>query len=111
MSYEIAKKLLRPYLRSCPFCGAIPYPYDGDNNAYVACSKCGARGGSFSWVKYRLPISECQIATTAGILAANAWNRRPEDVASPNCPKCGVSVPHTHQPEDRFGTIIIDLTN
>ena len=46
---------------------------------------------------------------TSSILAANAWNRKPEDIGTFGCPECGVSIPHTHQPVDKYGTIIVDI--
>ncbi len=112
--YELAKEQLNPTLRPCPFCGGKPYIAD-DSGAYqehghhIQCGECGAKSRKFTWVKYRLFVSESTMTDTSGILAANAWNRKPEDIGTFGCPECGVTIPHTHQPVDKYGTIIVDI--
>ena len=112
--YELAKEQLNPTLRPCPFCGGKPY-IASDSDAYdehghhIQCGSCGAKSTKYTWVKYRLFVSENVMGDTSAILAANAWNRKPEDIGTFGCPECGVSIPHTHQPVDKYGTIIVDI--
>ena len=115
--YELAIEQLNPTLRPCPFCGGKPYVgrYSGafqESGSYIGCGECGAKSKSYSWVKYRLFTNkdECVMTDTSPILAANAWNRKPEDIGTFGCPECGVSIPHTHQPVDKYGTSIVDIS-
>ena len=111
--YQLAKEQLNPVLRSCPFCGGKPYiSYHSGSfqeyGSFIGCS-CGARTRTYSWVKYRLFTDEDMITDTSVILAANAWNRKPDDIGTFGCPDCGVTIPHSHRSKDKYGTKMIDL--
>ena len=112
--FELAKEQFNPILRPCPYCGgqAQIYNYSAafqENGSYIQCGSCGARSRKFTYVPYRLFITESQMRDTSLILSANAWNRKPDDTGTFGCPDCGVSIPHSHQPKDKYGTIIITL--
>lgn len=56
-------------------------------------------------------MSKGVMVDTSGLLAARAWNRKPDDSGTFSCPDCGVSVPHFHRTEDKYGTVIVDIQN
>jgi Lar family restriction alleviation protein len=112
--FDLAREQLNPILRPCPFCGGKAYVADfsgpfQEHGSYIKCGACGAQTKKFTYVKYRLKIAESQICATSPILAANAWNRRPDNTGTFACPDCGVSIPHSHLEEDKYGTIIVDI--
>lgn len=85
-----------PELNPCPFCGGKGMMRDAKwGGRYVSCYSCCARTQTFTESPYVEPSPHVFVRTN-NLMAARAWNSRPEG-GTFSCPECGVAVPHRHE--------------